>query len=224
MGLTDDVPKPGIVNLDPGTQNLMNQAVVRTGQSAGDLANETFNPANQLANQTFGSDAGVQSEEQRKGGLMDPNMISAIRSKQGAMLGQNLTNLKQNTQMNAFQQRQQRLTFAQNAIIAKQKIENQNYERLLQATNNENEIRANVLKGFMSVGGAIAGGALGGPMGAMAGSQLGGKQTDPSPIGEADVSMPSGGRSYSGGTTQNDFLNSNAMGNYGSNSGSGGRF
>jgi len=209
MGLFDnsDVPKPGIVNLDPGTQDLINNAYTRSAQSSGDLAKETFNPASDLANQSVTPQAGIQSEEMRKGGLMDPNMISAIRSKQGSMLGQRLTGIKQNTELNAFNQRSERLKFAQNAMIARQKIENSNYERLVAATNNENEIRANVLKGWMALGGAVVGGAVGGPMGAMAGSQLGGKQTEPSMIG-GDVSMPPGGRSYSGGVTQNDFMGS----------------
>ncbi len=216
MGLfdIDTPPKPGIVNLDPGTQKLMNDSVARSAQSSGDLANETFNPAAQLAQKSYDANAGVTQAETQHGGLMDPNMISAVRSKYGQMLGKNLTDLSSDTSMNAFKQRSERLKFAQNAIIAKQKVENANYQRLVDAANNENEIRAGVLKSWMGAAGMIAGTAIAGPVAGMAASTAvnastggGGK---PTPLG--------GGPSFSipEGPTQNDY-----MGNYGSSSGSG---
>ncbi len=219
-----DIPHPGLVNLDPGTVDLMNQSVERSKQSSGDIAKESLDPAVAAARQTYGSDSGVASEEQRRGGLMDPNMISAIRSKQGQMLGQHLTNLKQNTAMDAFNQRRERLNFAQNAMIAKQKIENANYQRLIAATNNENEIRAGVLKNWMSLAGSVVGGIYGGPAGAAAGGAAGGGlgsamtgrsgQVNQIDFGQ-DVTMPTGGRSYSGGVTQNDYLGSGPSYNFG---------
>ncbi len=220
----DDIPKPNIVPISAGTNNMINEASARSAQSQGSLSDESFNPAAAAAKQTYGDDSGTQSEESRRGGLMDPNMISAIRAKQGQMLGQNLTSQKQNSEMNAFEQRRQNLNFAQNALVARQRFQNANYERLLQATNNENEIRANVMKGWMGAVGTVVGGIAGsaaGPMGTVAGAQLGsmlgGKQGSVSEIGGADVTMPKGGRSYSGGVTQNDFMGSG----YG-NSGGGG--
>lgn len=193
-----DVPKASITETDPQTKELVNQAYDRSQQAPDQLRG-----VNDAANQSFGSDNQAYQSEQQRGGLMDPNLVSAIRSKYGSILGQNLTSMKNQDSINSYSQRADRLKFAQNALVAQQKVENSNYQRLLAATNNENEIKAGVIKSWMSLGGAVVGGIFGGPAGAGAGSQLGGKP------GEMEDVRPSGG-GYSTGRapTQNDYMNS----------------
>ncbi len=225
----DELPKPNIAELDPQTKDLIQQAYAKSQETPDQVSANQLRGVSDAANQSFGNDQSVAQSEQQRGGLMDPNMISAVRSKYGSMLGQHLTGMKNQQDVNVYQQRSARLKYAQNYLIAQQKVENQNYERLLQATNNENEIKAGVVKSWLQIGGTVLGGVVGGPGGAMVGSQVGGAaggmatgrsgQTSPLNV-SGDVTMPQGGRGYSGGTTQNDFLNS-GMGNYGSNSGSG---
>lgn len=206
----DDVPKPATIDLDPETKDLISNAVNRSNQSAESIANESYNPAAQLGQQQFGSDAESMLSERQRGGLMDPNLVSAIRAKQGTILGQNMGKLRYENSLNAFNQRAERLNFAHNALIAQRRVETDNYHRLLSATNNENEIRAGLLKGWMSLAGAGVGGYLGGPAGAMVGSQVGGPPSKPEQLGQPSYS------SGNTGVTQNDYL-----GDYGSGSGSG---
>lgn len=217
-----DLPKPNIADLDPQTKDIIQQTYNKSQETPDQVTSNQLRGVNDAAQKSFGTDQQSFASENQRGGLMDPNIISAIRSKYGSILGQHLTGMKNQEDMNMYQQRASRLKYAQNYLIAQQKVENQNYERLLKATNNENEIKAGVVKSWLSLAGTVAGGIVGGPAGAMAGSQVGntvggmttGRSGQTSEIGGygsgqgVDVSMPSGGRMYSGGTTQNDFMSS----------------
>ncbi len=213
-----DIPKPSTVSLSPETKELIGQSYSRAQATPDQIAAESFDPSKAAAKQAYGTDADAIQSEKQLGGLMNPNMVSAIRSKQGALLGQNLSGMSAQSHYNAIQEKADRLRFAHQALMANQKVESANYQRLIDAVNNENEIRAGVLKGWMSLAGTAVGSYLGGPAGGAAGSQLGsgvggtltGRSGQTKQIGgnDSDVTMPSGGRMYSGPTTQNGFMNS----------------
>jgi hypothetical protein len=220
----EDIPKPNIAELDPQTKDLIQQAYNKSQETPDQVSANQLRGVNDVAQKAWGNSD--QSEEQR-GGLMDPNMVSAIRSKYGSILGERLTGMKNQEDMNMYQQRASRLKYAQNYLIAQQKVENQNYQRLLAATNNENEIKAGVVKSWLSLGGTVIGGAFGGPAGAMAGSQVGGAAGG-MVTGRSGKTSEIGGYENASVPTQNSYMNSSpsyssesSMGNYGSNVGSG---
>ncbi len=209
-GDDSDIPKPNPVDLDPTTKAFIGKAQERANTSDEAITNEQLKGVNEAANQGYGSDSGFASAEKQRGGLMDPNLISAIRSKYGSMMHQNLTSMSNKVGMNAFQERANRLKFAQNALTAQRQVENQNYQRLIAAVNNENEIKSSVLKSWMGLAGTAAGIAAAGPGSSIAGKFLGAQVGGQ--VGSGIGGMVGGGSGKlqmlgSGGApTQNDYM------------------
>lgn len=180
---SDDTPKPGVSGLDSDTQNLIHESYQRALQDPnqmGGVAQASQLPSNEQLDQ----------REQRMGGLMDPNMSKAIRSKYSKSYGDKLQSLESTAGRDVFKKRAQKLKFAQQALAAQQQVENENYKRLIDAHNNEQEMRAQTLRTWMNVGGMAAGMVLGGAPGAMAGSKVGdaavAKKNEITPIGGSD--------------------------------------
>src|SRR3954469_6109575 len=154
---------PEQVNLDPQTNQLIDQSGRDSLKSSSDLARDAMQGT---------GDTNFLSGAKGSGNVA---MSGALTNKYGKLAGDQMQALGAQQGFQAEQTRAQRLQ--QSAIMAnaRQQVANQNYARQIQAYNNQQAARAQVLSSLMGLAGTAAGAYFGGPGGAVAGGAAGNK-------------------------------------------------
>lgn len=164
LGLGGTAPQPTIVPLDAGTNGLIDQAVARGQQSQqqfADQQNQGVTEGSQQASQT--PQAATDADQSRGYGEGGQAINTAIRNQYQSQSGATINRLKDAYSQNAAFQKNQALQQASAEAMARQKVTTQSYATLMNAYNQTEAARAQVLNSILGAGGMMAGAAAARP-------------------------------------------------------------
>lgn len=172
LGIGGTAPTPTIVPLDSGTNSLIDSAVARgqqTPQQFADLQNQGVSEGAHQANQS--SPQALQSDATR--GYSDGSINQAIRNQYQSQSGNNINQLKTAYSQNAVFQKSAALQQASAEAMARQNVTTQSYATLMNAYNQTEQARAQVLNSILGAGGMVVGAAIAKHMKSMPGQTVG---------------------------------------------------
>lgn len=153
-------PQPTIVPIDSGTNSLIDSAVARGQQTPDQFAQQQNQGVEQTANQAFQSAPQARQQDSTQGyGYGQGSINDAIRNQYRAVAGKNISNLESSYSQNAVFQKSAALQQASAEAMARQNVSTQAYSKLMDAYNQTEAARAQVLSSILGAGGAVAGGA-----------------------------------------------------------------
>jgi hypothetical protein len=169
MGLLDSLlggsgPDLKVVELDPGTQALINQQSKNAQAGPGAIADKMNAGVREAGNQAQATPDQTQSRAAQTG--EDTAGLQAIRNQYMKTAGDAVGGIVRQNQANAAVQQGQLLNQAARSRLAQQQVATQNYEMMTQAMNAADQARAQVLSNVLGVGGMAAGMYAAGPAGA----------------------------------------------------------
>lgn len=152
-------PQPTLVPLDPGTNSLIDQSVARGQQSTQQFADQQNAGVNQAATQGYGQTPQQAEQHDQSMGYSgaDGAMNSAIRNQYRADSGATINRLKDAYSQQAVFQKSQALQQASAQAMARQKVTTQSYSTLMNAYNQTEAARAQVLNSILGAGGMVGG-------------------------------------------------------------------
>lgn len=159
MGLLNlfgnDGPTYKTVELDAGTKQLIDQKQQRALASNQEVANELNAGVREAGEQALQTTEQVNERAAQTG--EDPGMLKAIQNQYRKVADDSIGRVVRANENNASMIRAQRLESAAKAALAKQNVETQNYSNLMNAMNQAEMARAQLLSSIFSTGGMAAG-------------------------------------------------------------------
>lgn len=175
-------PQPTLVPLDSGTNSLIDQSVARGGQSTQQFADQQNAGVDQAATQGYGQNPQQAQQHDQSMGYSgaDGAVNSAIRNQYRADSGATIDRLKDAYSQQAVFQKNAALQQASAEAMARQKVTTQSYATLMNAYNQTEAARAQVLNSILGAGGMVGGAAAARP-----------KQSRQAPGAQASMGNPS---------------------------------
>lgn len=197
IGLGGSAPQPTIVPLDPGTNSLIDQSVARGLQPTQQFADQQNAGVNEAANQGYGENPQQAKQHDQSMGYSggDQAINSAIRNQYRSQSGENINRLKDAYSQQAVFQKNAALQQAAVEAMARQKVTTQSYQTLMNAYNQTEAARSQVLNSILGAGGMVGG--------AVAARKLRGSQEAPADPGIGSQNFNAQGLSQNDGYATN---------------------
>lgn len=153
-------PTPTLVPIDAGTNNLIQGAIDRSGQSTQAFADQSNAGTNEAARSGQQSDQQARQQDVALGG--SPNSINqAIRNQYNAQAGQQVHRLQDTNAQLAEYKKAAALQQAAGEAMARQNVSVQGYKMLMDSYNQTEAARAQMLSSIFGAGGMAVGTAAG---------------------------------------------------------------
>lgn len=147
LGKAPDVKK---VDLDPGTQELLNQGTNRATRPDSEFGSEINQNVGQAAASHNLRSEGAQQESNNFG--QTPQFMEALRQSYSARAGENINNLVRSNEHRGRLQKADELRQMSIAALGQQRAATQNYAMLTQAYNQAEMARAQFVSSLFQVG------------------------------------------------------------------------
>lgn len=149
------------VNLDPQTDQLINQSAQGSMQNSGQLHAQAME----------GTQDAMSFLPQE--GMGNVAMSGALTNKYRQLAQNDIDKLSLQQKYLSGQRKAQRLRQSAQQAQARQQVTNDNYRRVVDAYNANMAARAQVISSVLGLAGTVGGAVVGGPAGAVVGSQAG---------------------------------------------------
>ncbi len=170
-------PDRKIIGLDPGTNSLIDSSIARGQQTPDQFAQQSLSGVPEAGAKAQLSDEQGAQEDARSG-YTGSAINQAIRNQYNAQSGANIQRLQSAYSQNAIFQKNAALQQASAQAMARQNVTTQSYQKLMEAYNNTETARAQLLSAVLGAGGTVAGMAAGSPKKKGNGSPLTGAATN----------------------------------------------
>lgn len=164
FGSGDPVSAPS-VNVSPETEARLNQINSDASRSTQDIGS--------AINKNVGGALDNESANRKEVAMGGGAANEAIRNRYAGLLGQDISRIKSQGQLDATGVKSGQLQNAANIMQARQKVNMQNYERQMKAYQANEAARSAAIRSVFSLAGTIGGAVVGGPVGAAAGGKVG---------------------------------------------------
>lgn len=147
--------------LDAGTQGLIDQSIKRSQMTPDQFAAEQNQGVSESANQLAQNEQQAKQSDQSMGEAPGQDAInSAIRNQYASQTGKTVNRLKDAYSQNAMMTKNAALLQASTNAIARQNIQVQTYSQLMNAQNQVEAARAQIISSILGAGGSAAGMAM----------------------------------------------------------------
>jgi hypothetical protein len=144
------------VELDPETRQRMNDYITRSSRSPEEMAAEQNAGAQQLGQRAF--ETPEQIQRQVAGGMTDnSSMLQAIRNKYNKSAQKDISGLMKKNEIDSPLRGAEALKKASEVAMARQNVAMENYSNMVNAYNQSQIARAQVISSLFSAGGTAAG-------------------------------------------------------------------
>lgn len=174
--LPTDSPDRKIVEIDSGTNELISDSIKRAQRTPEQLAQEANAGVSETAG-SLGPSATLEAQRDQRMGYSGNAMNKAISNQYGRMASRDVGRIKDAQSATSQMQKSAELQRAAAHAMARQNVQIQSYQKLMEAYNAAETARAQVLSSILGAGGSVAGAALANKSAAKA------PQPAPSPTG-----------------------------------------
>lgn len=146
-------PERQTVDLDPTTQQMINDTVNRASSDPSQFAARANAGVGEAGQQAFQSPEQMAQQSAGMGEYNQEAMGTAIQNKYRQLAGKDIGHITRTNDINSLMMKGNALHRAAGMALAQQQVRTQNFEALTQAYNDNQMARAQVIKGILGRGG-----------------------------------------------------------------------